>query len=84
MIFIVASIRSGSMPRKTESYESMMEKLEEIVSVMDSKELSLEESMKKYEDGIKLCNKLYKTLNEAEGKIKLLTENGEKDFDMEA
>ena len=71
------------MPKKSESYESMMEKLEEIVNIMDSRELSLEESMKKYEEGIKLCNKLYKTLNEAEGKIKLLTEDGEKDFDIE-
>jgi len=71
------------MPRKNESYESMMEKLEEIVNIMDNRELSLEESMKKYEEGIKLCNKLYKTLNEAEGKIKLLTEDGEKDFDVE-
>lgn len=70
------------MARKSESYESMMEKLEEIVNVMDSSELSLEESMKKYEEGIKLCNKLYKTLNEAEGKIKLLTADGEKDFDI--
>ncbi|MCT8976027.1 exodeoxyribonuclease VII small subunit [Clostridium sp. CX1] len=72
------------MARKSESYESMMEKLEEIVAVMDSKELSLEESMKKYEEGIKLCNKLYKTLNEAEGKIKLLTEEGQKDFQLES
>ncbi|MCH5138792.1 exodeoxyribonuclease VII small subunit [Clostridiaceae bacterium UIB06] len=71
------------MPRKSESYENMMEKLEEIVNIMDSRELSLEESMKKYEEGIKLCNKLYKTLNEAEGKIKLLTEDGEKDFEVE-
>lgn len=71
------------MARKNESYESMMEKLEEIVNSMDSSELSLEESMKKYEEGIKLCNKLYKTLNEAEGKIKLLTDDGEKDFDIE-
>jgi len=71
------------MPRKNESYENMMEKLEDIVNVMDNRELSLEESMKKYEEGIKLCNKLYKTLNEAEGKIKLLTDDGEKDFDIE-
>lgn len=71
------------MPRKSESYENMMEKLEEIVNIMDNRELSLEESMKKYEEGIKLCNKLYKTLNEAEGKIKQLTDNGEKDFDVE-
>ncbi len=72
------------MARKSESYESMMAKLEEIVSIMDSRELSLEEGMKKYEEGIKLCNKLYKTLNEAEGKIKLLTEEGEKDFELES
>ncbi|MBI6873039.1 exodeoxyribonuclease VII small subunit [Clostridium aciditolerans] len=71
------------MPRKNESYESMMEKLEDIVNVMDSKELSLEESLKKYEEGVKLCNKLYKVLNDAEGKIKLLTEDGEKDFEEE-
>lgn len=71
------------MPRKNESYESMMEKLEDIVNIMDGKELSLEESLKKYEEGVKLCNKLYKVLNEAEGKIKLLTEDGEKDFEEE-
>lgn len=71
------------MPRKGESYESMMEKLEDIVNMMDSKELSLDESLKKYEEGIKLCNKLYKVLNEAEGKIKLLTESGEKNFEEE-
>lgn len=71
------------MPRKSESYENMMEKLEEIVNIMDNRELSLEESMKKYEEGIKLCNKLYKTLNEVEGKIKLLTDDGEKDFHAE-
>ncbi|WP_125152263.1 exodeoxyribonuclease VII small subunit [Clostridium rectalis] len=69
------------MPRKIESYESLMDKLENIVEIMDSNELTLEDSMKKYEEGIKICNKLYKTLNEAEGKIKILTDNGEKELD---
>lgn len=68
------------MAKKTESYESMMDKLEEIVTSMDEEKLSLEEAMKNYEEGIKLCNKMYKVLNEAEGRIKLLTEEGEKDF----
>ncbi len=72
------------MPRKNESYETMAERLEEIVKDMDIGNLSLEESMKKYEEGIKLTNKLYKTLNDAEGKIKLLTEEGEKDFKIES
>lgn len=50
---------------------------------MDKEELSLEASMKNYEEGIALCNKLYKILNEAEGKIKILTENIERDFQVE-
>lgn len=70
------------MAKKNESYESLMEKLEEIVNEMDGGELSLEESMKKYEEGIKISNKLYKLLNEAEGKIKILTEKVEKEFQL--
>jgi len=68
------------MPKKSENYESIMLRLEDIVQLMDSSELSLEESMKNYEEGIKLCNKLYKTLKEAEGKINVLTDLGEKEF----
>ncbi|OAA92222.1 exodeoxyribonuclease VII small subunit [Clostridium coskatii] len=70
------------MPRKTESYENIMEKLESIVDSMDNRELSLQDSMKSYEEGVKLCNKLYKILNDAEGKIKILTEEGEEDFNI--
>ena len=68
------------MAKKKESYENMLARLEEIVTLMDGSQISLEESMKYYEEGIKLSNKLYKVLNEAEGKIKILTEQGEKDF----
>ncbi|MBU5482938.1 exodeoxyribonuclease VII small subunit [Clostridium sp. MSJ-11] len=71
------------MARKLESYESLLEKLETIVDSMDKEELSLDDSMKKYEEGVNICNKLYKVLNEAEGKIRILTENGEKDFQTE-
>lgn len=68
------------MAKKVESYEEMMKRLESIVNNMESSELTLSESMKNYEEGIKLCNLLYRTLNEAEGKIKILTEQGEKNF----
>jgi exodeoxyribonuclease VII small subunit len=70
------------MPKKSETYEEMMMKLETLVESMESGELSLEQSMKNYEEGIKICNKLYKILNEAEGKIKILTEQGEEDFEQ--
>lgn len=71
------------MAKKIESYENILKKLETIVETMDKEELSLEASMKNYEEGIALCNKLYKILNEAEGKIKILTENIERDFQVE-
>lgn len=67
------------MPKK-ESYETMIEELEKIVDSMENEELTLEDTMKNYEDGVKLCNKLYKILNKAEGKIKILTQEGEEDF----
>lgn len=68
------------MVKKAEGFEELLERLQNIVADMDGGELSLEQSMKNYEEGIKLSNKLYKILNEAEGKIKILTEDGEKDF----
>lgn len=71
------------MVKKNDNYEDMMAKLEEIVEVMENGELSLEASMKNYEDGIKICNKLYKILNQAEGKIKILSEQGERDFNSD-
>lgn len=69
------------MGRKKESFENMIEKLETIVDSMDNGEITLEDSMKSYEEGIKLCNKLYKVLNDAEGKIKVLEDNKEEDFE---
>lgn len=70
------------MPGKIESYEDMMAKLEDIVNKMDGDNLSIDDSMKKYEEGMKLCSKMYKILRDAEGKINILTEEGEKNFDM--
>jgi exodeoxyribonuclease VII small subunit len=68
--------------KKAETYETQLEMLEKIVEKMDSGEVSLADSMKDYEEGVKLCNKLYKTLNEAEGKIKVISGNSEEEFSI--
>lgn len=69
------------MVKKSESYETMMSKLETVIETMSNKEITLDESIKNYEEGISLCNKLYKMLNETEQKIKILTDdNNEVDF----
>lgn len=70
------------MVKKAETYETQFEMLEKIVEKMDSGEVSLADSMKDYEEGVKLCNKLYKTLNEAEGKIKVISGNSEEEFSI--
>lgn len=68
------------MARKKQTYEDMLTKLEDIVNSMENNELPLEEAMKQYEEGIKMCNKLYKILNDSEGKINILINNKEEDF----
>jgi len=70
------------MAKKSDTYESQLEMLEKIVAKMDSGEVSLADSMKDYEEGIKLCNILYKTLNDAEGKIRIISGESEEEFSI--
>ncbi len=62
-----------------------LEELESIIQSMESGELSLEESLKYFEQGVTLTKQCQKALNEAEQKISLLTAKddyqGEKPFD---
>ena len=62
---------------KKESYEEMLINLQDILCKMESNELPLEELMKEYENGVKLINKLYKTLNSLEGKISVIKDEME-------
>ncbi len=54
-------------------YEQSMQRLEMIVSHLESGELPLEEAMKLFEEGIKLSNACYETLQKAEQKITFVT-----------
>lgn len=58
-------------------FEEALKKLEEIVSQMESGELSLENSLKKYEEGIKLSRFCSKKLKEAQKKIEILLRDSE-------
>ena len=55
------------------TYEKAMSRLEEIVSLLEKSEISLDESMKLFEEGTKLTALCSKKLSEAEQKITLLT-----------
>lgn len=62
---------------KKESYEDLVTKLQNILNELENEQLNLDESMKAYEDGVKLVNKIYKILNTLEGKIIVINENNQ-------
>ncbi len=55
---------------KNDSFETKMKRLEEIVNEVENSTLSLEDSMKLYEEGTKLIRELQLSLDNAETKIK--------------
>lgn len=59
-------------------YESSFRELEKIIKELESKDISLEDSIKKYEEGIELYKYLNNTLKEYEGKIKTIAEENSK------
>ena len=66
---------------KKESFEDSLLRLKEISDLLENEDTGLDESIKLYEEGVKLAKKCYSTLAEAELKIKELKEDLEKDFE---
>lgn len=56
------------------SFEDNMEKLEKIVTELEKGDLNLDDSISKFEDGIKISKECNKILEEAEKKITILLE----------
>jgi exodeoxyribonuclease VII small subunit len=53
-------------------FEKKLGRLEEIVGKMETGEIALEESLKLFEEGVKLSRECNSQLTEAEQKVKLL------------
>jgi len=58
--------------KKELKFEEALEKLEAIVEDLEGGELSLDESMKRYEEGIRLSKLCSKRLEEAKKKVEIL------------
>jgi exodeoxyribonuclease VII small subunit len=67
------------MPRKKQDqdFETALSRLEEIVDKLESGELSLEESIALYTEGVDMAGICSKKLNEAEGQVAKLTKLAE-------
>ena len=67
-----------AMAKKTPNFEKALSDLETLVDDMEQGNLSLEESLKRFEKGIALSTECQQALQNAELKIKLLVEkNGQ-------
>ena len=55
-------------------FEASMDKLEKLVEKMEVGDLTLEESLKIFEEGVKLTRECQQALADAEQKVKLLIE----------
>ncbi|BEP28996.1 exodeoxyribonuclease VII small subunit [Helicovermis profundi] len=75
------------MASKKNNFEDNLETLKTIVHKLENNEPSLDESLKLFEDGIKVYRKCLNTLEKAENKVKILIEENdalvEKNFDGE-
>lgn len=74
------------MTPKKEKFEDYLKQVEEVVRVLESGKLGLDESMEKYEQGAAALQKCHQLLEQAEMKIKLLVKQKdgsleERDFD---
>ena len=58
--------------KKAYPFEASLEKLEAIVETMESGELTLEESLKAFQEGITLTRACQKALAEAQQEVKIL------------
>ena len=70
-----------------ENFEESMKKLETIVTELENGNLNLDESVKKFEEGMKVAKQCNTILEDAEKKITILLEKDgelkEEDFDAE-
>ena len=77
---------SGDDPTGKEAldFEAALEELEALVERMEAGELSLEDSLSAFERGVKLTRTCQTALKNAELKVKVLTEEGLDDLDLDA
>lgn len=66
-----------------EKFETALKKLEEVVRRLEGGELSLDDSLKAFEEGVKLAGFCSRKLNEAEKRVELLLRQKDGSFNRE-
>ena len=68
---------------KKPDFEISLKELEEIVEQLETSDLALDETLAKYEKGIKIYKQCYQILEKAEKKINILLKNSTGDLRTE-
>lgn len=77
-------ISENKCKEKDLSFEDAMKRLEEIVSLLDEGDLTLNETLSLYEEGIRLYKRCNEILEKTEQKITILIKgDGEKDKEID-
>ena len=63
--------------KKSFDLEKTLSDLEQIVEELEGGQLSLEDAMRRFEEGVKLTRICQKTLQEAEQKVEILMKNSD-------
>ena len=66
------SVKKPAEGAKKPDFECSLSRLEEIVGKLESANLSLDDAMKLFEEGVQLSRECQKYLEEAEGKVEIL------------
>lgn len=75
--------KKSAKDKKEKSFEEALNQLEKIVLELEEGELSLEEALKKFEQGIDLSRFCTQKLTQAEEKVEKLTKTVEGEFKTE-
>ncbi len=68
------------MPRK-KNFENQLDRLKDIVDQMEKGNVKLEDALKLFEEGVGIYSTCNTLLEDAEQKIKIMTSEGESDFE---
>lgn len=65
-------VKKNEPPAKKPEFERSLTRLEEIVKRLENANLSLDDAMKLFEEGVSLSRDCQKQLEEAEGRVEIL------------
>jgi exodeoxyribonuclease VII small subunit len=70
--------------KKTAGLEKAMQELEDVVEQLEGGDLSLDQSLKQFEKGVKLSRECQVALTDAEQKVQMLVDSELRDVDPDA